>query len=64
MNTREIRLNQAKAAYVAEISERTGQRIESGRAARVSPEVTSDARPALEHQPNRERLQKAASKTY
>jgi hypothetical protein len=30
MNAREIGLNQAKAAYVAEISERTGQRIESG----------------------------------
>jgi DNA-binding XRE family transcriptional regulator len=40
MNAREIGLNQSKAAYIAEISERTGQRIESGRA-------------ALEHQPNR-----------
>jgi hypothetical protein len=30
MNARKIGLNQAKAAYVAEISERTGQRIESG----------------------------------
>jgi hypothetical protein len=27
MNAREIGLTQAKAAYVAEISERTGQRI-------------------------------------
>ena len=31
MNAREIGLNQAKAAYVAEISERTGQRIEAGK---------------------------------
>ncbi len=30
MNAREIGLNQSKAAYIAEISERTGQRIESG----------------------------------
>jgi hypothetical protein len=30
MNAREIGLNQAKAAYIADISERTGQRIESG----------------------------------
>lgn len=30
MNAREIGLNQAKAAYIAEISERTGQRIEAG----------------------------------
>jgi hypothetical protein len=30
MRAREIGLNQAKAAYIAEISERTGQRIESG----------------------------------
>jgi predicted transcriptional regulator len=30
MNAREIGLTQAKAAYVAEISERTGQRIEAG----------------------------------
>jgi hypothetical protein len=31
MNARELGLTQAKAAYIAEISERTGQRIESGR---------------------------------
>jgi hypothetical protein len=31
MNAREIGLTQADAAYMAEISERTGQRIESGR---------------------------------
>jgi hypothetical protein len=31
MNAREIGLTQADAAYIAEISERTGQRIESGR---------------------------------
>jgi hypothetical protein len=31
MNAREVGLNQAKAAYVAEISERTGQRIEAGK---------------------------------
>lgn len=31
MNAREIGLNQAKAAYIAEISERTGQRIEAGK---------------------------------
>jgi hypothetical protein len=30
MNAREIGLDQAKAAYIAEISERTGQRIEAG----------------------------------
>lgn len=30
MNAREIGLNQTKAAYIAEISERTGQRIEAG----------------------------------
>jgi hypothetical protein len=30
MNAREIGLTQAKAAYIAEISERTGQRIEAG----------------------------------
>lgn len=30
MNAREIGLNQSKAAYIAEISDRTGQRIESG----------------------------------
>jgi hypothetical protein len=30
MNAREIGLNQSKAAYIADISERTGQRIESG----------------------------------
>jgi len=30
MNARKIGLNQAKAAYIAEVSERTGQRIESG----------------------------------
>jgi hypothetical protein len=30
MNAREIGLKQAEAAYIAEISERTGQRIESG----------------------------------
>jgi hypothetical protein len=30
MNARKIGLNQSKAAYIAEISERTGQRIESG----------------------------------
>lgn len=30
MNAREIGLSQSKAAYIAEISERTGQRIESG----------------------------------
>ena len=30
MHAREIGLNQAKSAYIAEISERTGQRIESG----------------------------------
>jgi len=30
MKAREIGLNQSKAAYIAEISERTGQRIESG----------------------------------
>ena len=30
MNAREIGLNQAKSAYIAEISERTGQRIEAG----------------------------------
>jgi hypothetical protein len=62
MNAREIGLNQSKAAYIAEISERTGQRIESGRAARVSPEVTSGARPALEHQPNRGKLNESNSK--
>jgi hypothetical protein len=28
MNAREIGLNQSKVAYIAEISERTGQRIE------------------------------------
>jgi hypothetical protein len=31
MNARELGLTQADAAYIAEISERTGQRIESGR---------------------------------
>jgi hypothetical protein len=31
MNARKIGLTQADAAYIAEISERTGQRIESGR---------------------------------
>jgi hypothetical protein len=31
MNAREIGLKQAEAAYIAEISERTGQRIESGK---------------------------------
>jgi DNA-binding XRE family transcriptional regulator len=30
MHAREIGLNQAKSAYIAEISERTGQRIEAG----------------------------------
>jgi hypothetical protein len=30
MNAREIGLPQSKADYIAEISERTGQRIESG----------------------------------
>jgi hypothetical protein len=30
MNARELGLEQAKAAYIAEISERTGQRIEAG----------------------------------
>jgi DNA-binding XRE family transcriptional regulator len=30
MNAREIGLDQANAAYIAEISERTGQRIEAG----------------------------------
>lgn len=30
MNARKIGLTQAKAAYIAEISERTGQRIEAG----------------------------------
>jgi hypothetical protein len=30
MNAREIGLNQAKAAYIAFISERTGQRMEAG----------------------------------
>ena len=30
MNAREIGLNQTKAAYIAKISERTGQRIEAG----------------------------------
>jgi hypothetical protein len=30
MNAREIGLNQSNAAYIAEISERTGQLIESG----------------------------------
>jgi hypothetical protein len=30
MNARKIGLNQSKAAYIADISERTGQRIESG----------------------------------
>jgi hypothetical protein len=30
MNAREIGLTQANAAYIAEISERTGQRIEAG----------------------------------
>jgi hypothetical protein len=30
MNAREIGLDQAKAAYIAEISARTGQRIEAG----------------------------------
>jgi hypothetical protein len=62
MNAREIGLNQSKAAYIAEISERTGQRIESGGAARVAPEVTSGARPALEHQPNRGKLNESNSK--
>ena len=49
MNAREIGLNQSKAAYIAEISERTGQRIESGRA-------------ALEHQPNRGKVTETKSK--
>jgi DNA-binding XRE family transcriptional regulator len=30
MNAREIGLTQANAAYIAEISKRTGQRIEAG----------------------------------